>query len=416
MGSTCAGVQSTMPRSRFVKPYVEAPRQVIGFDLSPKGGKSEAVLIPADTDDDDVCRIDPSAVIHSNCMNSCSISSKTATHKGKSTTVTSPRSALQQLLLPPLLQSEPAAKACGLSHGPLLPAPICKSQLEAKQTSLRSRVPTSIGKPCAMVECDPVPAAHLNWPIFRGIAELVTPSRHATSINDGKNGNSSTVAVSAIKCWAEDGKKSCGHTEETIHELPRSSQRDGEQSNWSFEEPSPFRERCKSIWMKEVMISSEHPKSTGIEITWKQANMNMPEKSKKSSLFVLSASSPTIEYSKHYHLHGTIENSSRNMDMQFLDSCYLCKRLLGQGHDVFMYSGDKAFCSMECRYQQIVIDERKDRHDAPSVIRSGASPVYQSYNMASAGAAAITTSVASATTHHPITISRPNFMNPAAAA
>lgn len=41
----------------------------------------------------------------------------------------------------------------------------------------------------------------------------------------------------------------------------------------------------------------------------------------------------------------------------FLKCCFFCKRRLGAGKDIFMYRGDQAFCSVECRYEQIVKDE-----------------------------------------------------------
>ncbi|RZC89971.1 hypothetical protein C5167_029036 [Papaver somniferum] len=44
----------------------------------------------------------------------------------------------------------------------------------------------------------------------------------------------------------------------------------------------------------------------------------------------------------------------------FLSSCYLCRKKL-HGKDIYMYRGEKAFCSTECRYQQIAADERKDK-------------------------------------------------------
>ncbi|MCL7044781.1 hypothetical protein MKW94_020549 [Papaver nudicaule] len=44
----------------------------------------------------------------------------------------------------------------------------------------------------------------------------------------------------------------------------------------------------------------------------------------------------------------------------FLSSCYLCSKKL-HGKDIYMYRGEKAFCSTECRYQQIAADERKDK-------------------------------------------------------
>ncbi|XP_057980239.1 FCS-Like Zinc finger 14-like [Malania oleifera] len=44
----------------------------------------------------------------------------------------------------------------------------------------------------------------------------------------------------------------------------------------------------------------------------------------------------------------------------FLNSCHLCKKML-HGLDIFMYRGEKAFCSPECRYKQIVNDEHKEK-------------------------------------------------------
>lgn len=45
----------------------------------------------------------------------------------------------------------------------------------------------------------------------------------------------------------------------------------------------------------------------------------------------------------------------------FLQACFLCKRRLGPGRDIYMYRGDAAFCSAECRNEQIVIDELKEK-------------------------------------------------------
>ncbi|KAJ4963909.1 hypothetical protein NE237_023848 [Protea cynaroides] len=44
----------------------------------------------------------------------------------------------------------------------------------------------------------------------------------------------------------------------------------------------------------------------------------------------------------------------------FLNSCYLCKKKL-HGLDIFMYRGDKAFCSAECRCKQILSDEHNEK-------------------------------------------------------
>ncbi|KAL4377992.1 hypothetical protein GQ457_02G009450 [Hibiscus cannabinus] len=45
----------------------------------------------------------------------------------------------------------------------------------------------------------------------------------------------------------------------------------------------------------------------------------------------------------------------------FLRSCCLCKRRLAPARDIYMYRGDTAFCSLECREEQMKQDERKER-------------------------------------------------------
>ncbi|XP_076887302.1 FCS-Like Zinc finger 14-like [Bidens hawaiensis] len=48
-------------------------------------------------------------------------------------------------------------------------------------------------------------------------------------------------------------------------------------------------------------------------------------------------------------------------DVEFLSFCCLCKKKL-HGLDIFMYRGEKAFCSEECRAKQISIDEHKEKY------------------------------------------------------
>ncbi|KAK4750119.1 hypothetical protein SAY87_027568 [Trapa incisa] len=42
----------------------------------------------------------------------------------------------------------------------------------------------------------------------------------------------------------------------------------------------------------------------------------------------------------------------------FLSSCQLCKKSLGPGNDIYMYRGEMAFCSSECRYEEMLKEER----------------------------------------------------------
>lgn len=81
--------------------------------------------------------------------------------------------------------------------------------------------------------------------------------------------------------------------------------------------------------------------------------------------------SETVEYpAQKQHEHGVWDvapprRSNSNVAVfhvqHFLHACYLCKRQLNHGKDVYMYRGDKAFCSVECRYQQILMDERTEK-------------------------------------------------------
>ncbi|XP_020593050.1 uncharacterized protein LOC110033412 isoform X2 [Phalaenopsis equestris] len=43
----------------------------------------------------------------------------------------------------------------------------------------------------------------------------------------------------------------------------------------------------------------------------------------------------------------------------FLRSCALCQRRLNLGRDIFMYRGEIAFCSLECRQQLMNLEERR---------------------------------------------------------
>ncbi|KAK7388279.1 hypothetical protein VNO78_23092 [Psophocarpus tetragonolobus] len=55
-----------------------------------------------------------------------------------------------------------------------------------------------------------------------------------------------------------------------------------------------------------------------------------------------------------------VEPESSYPTSNFLSSCHLCGKKL-HGKDIYMYRGEKAFCSPECRSSQIMMDERKER-------------------------------------------------------
>ncbi|KAL2532677.1 Protein of unknown function (DUF581) [Abeliophyllum distichum] len=73
----------------------------------------------------------------------------------------------------------------------------------------------------------------------------------------------------------------------------------------------------------------------------------------------------------------------------FLNSCHMCQKKL-HGKDIYMYRGEKAFCSEECRYRQMVMDERKEkcRSEASTSLDVSNSP-YTNDNIFSTGILAI---------------------------
>ncbi|KAL2553988.1 hypothetical protein Fot_07607 [Forsythia ovata] len=73
----------------------------------------------------------------------------------------------------------------------------------------------------------------------------------------------------------------------------------------------------------------------------------------------------------------------------FLNSCHMCQKKL-HGKDIYMYRGEKAFCSEECRYRQMAMDERKENcsSEASTSLDVSKSP-YTNDNIFSTGILAI---------------------------
>ncbi|CAI9785675.1 unnamed protein product [Fraxinus pennsylvanica] len=49
-------------------------------------------------------------------------------------------------------------------------------------------------------------------------------------------------------------------------------------------------------------------------------------------------------------------NYSVSPSVDFLNSCHTCKNTLGDGKDIYMYRGEKAFCSHECCCQEMLFE------------------------------------------------------------
>ncbi|XP_050219994.1 FCS-Like Zinc finger 8 [Mercurialis annua] len=61
--------------------------------------------------------------------------------------------------------------------------------------------------------------------------------------------------------------------------------------------------------------------------------------------------------------NGFLSDGSNSPSENFLSFCYACKKNLSQGNDVYMYRGEKAFCSSECRYGEMLIEAGIDKLD-----------------------------------------------------
>ncbi|XP_059632749.1 FCS-Like Zinc finger 15 [Cornus florida] len=73
---------------------------------------------------------------------------------------------------------------------------------------------------------------------------------------------------------------------------------------------------------------------------------------------------PSLHPHPHPHLPASpLWNSSSTTlpptTSSFLDQCFLCKHKLLPGKDIYMYKGDRAFCSVECRCKQMFMDEEE---------------------------------------------------------
>lgn len=74
----------------------------------------------------------------------------------------------------------------------------------------------------------------------------------------------------------------------------------------------------------------------------------------ESSCFELGCSASTQE-------NGYFVDHASYHSRSFLSVCFHCKRNLGQGKDIYIYRGERAFCSNECRYQGMLLEEEMSK-------------------------------------------------------
>ncbi|KAF8105596.1 hypothetical protein N665_0157s0165 [Sinapis alba] len=58
-------------------------------------------------------------------------------------------------------------------------------------------------------------------------------------------------------------------------------------------------------------------------------------------------------------ISSDLRRGNSHQDSGFLEHCFLCRRKLLPAKDIYMYKGDRAFCSVECRSKQMIMDEEE---------------------------------------------------------
>ncbi|KAF0935820.1 hypothetical protein E2562_036304 [Oryza meyeriana var. granulata] len=79
------------------------------------------------------------------------------------------------------------------------------------------------------------------------------------------------------------------------------------------------------------------------------------------------------------HSHPRISSSpaaTTTARSSFLQRCFLCHKELADGKDIYMYRGDRAFCSVECRCRQIFMDEDAAAASGGNNCAAGATSVH----------------------------------------
>ncbi|KAK7280108.1 hypothetical protein RJT34_25170 [Clitoria ternatea] len=65
--------------------------------------------------------------------------------------------------------------------------------------------------------------------------------------------------------------------------------------------------------------------------------------------------------------NGSFLDHNRYPSHSFLSVCFHCKKNLGHGEDIYMYRGERAFCSHECRYEGMMLEEGMNKLEAKDV-------------------------------------------------
>ncbi|RLM84368.1 uncharacterized protein C2845_PM04G12420 [Panicum miliaceum] len=139
--------------------------------------------------------------------------------------------------------------------------------------------------------------------------------------------------------------------------LPRPSQRSifqlGEEGGYDDHHRGAGDEHAKSV-DAALLATTEGAKSVGLQILVRQHHRYHTRAPPPHSHIVLK---------QQVVLLPTAARHRRGPCGSFLRACSRCRRELSPNKDVYMYRGDQGFCSEECRWRQMLLDEARE-HEA----------------------------------------------------
>ncbi|MED6156090.1 hypothetical protein PIB30_011552 [Stylosanthes scabra] len=116
-----------------------------------------------------------------------------------------------------------------------------------------------------------------------------------------------------------------------------------------------------------ALDNQDLPKQRTLCVPYLNRSEPIPHGSLEEDYTYVTCHVPNKTFTKvYYDAHGgchdaalLIRNSRTPGPSDFLSSCHLCTKKL-DGKDIYMYRGEKGFCSPECRSRQMMMDERKE--------------------------------------------------------
>ncbi|PRQ39252.1 putative Zf-FLZ domain-containing protein [Rosa chinensis] len=108
-----------------------------------------------------------------------------------------------------------------------------------------------------------------------------------------------------------------------------------------------------------VLLESQNGSSTTATTGVGGDGKKIPQVINKATMVINTNTKPFSPSALPYYPQNFNHSPYLPPNPNFLEKCFLCKQKLLLGKDIYMYKGDRGFCSVECRYNQILMDEEE---------------------------------------------------------